>query len=354
MNIEQKKQFLINIAYISVVLAGIYLAFQYLLPIVLPFILGLLVAYIVIKIIRKINVDGKWVRVLLTILLYLTIGFVIFLLIVEGISFLKDVVVLIPNWYEEQLIPFFELLYKNVILFANGLDPNIYGTIELIWENLLTYLNDLISVISTFAVNVVSNTVTTVPSLFISLLMMIISSVFFVLDYDNMTKFYQKHVNEKWKNRIGEVRLFIVNTIFVVFKSYILIMVMTFSEISILFLLLKIDNPFLMATIIAIFDIMPVLGSGGILIPWALISLFTGNMVLAIKLIVVYGVITIVRNYVEPKVVGGQLGLHPIISLISMFVGLRLFGFIGMFGLPITISFFWKQYLTKKQNIPLE
>ena len=64
---------------------------------------------------------------------------------------------------------------------------------------------------------------------------------------------------------------------------------------------------------------------------------------MGIKLIVIYAIVTVVRNYIEPKIVGVQLGLHPIITLTSMFIGLRLFGFWGLFGLPVCISFLWKR-----------
>ena len=75
--------------------------------------------------------------------------------------------------------------------------------------------------------------------------------------------------------------------------------------------------------------------------------MIAGSVAKGIKLLVIYGIVTLVRNYIEPKIVGTQLGLHPIITLVSMFLGLRLFGFLGMFGLPLAISFFWKQYREK-------
>ena len=79
------------------------------------------------------------------------------------------------------------------------------------------------------------------------------------------------------------------------------------------------------------------------MLPWAAIVLLSGDYSLAIGLTLVYVVITVVRNIIEPKIVGAQMGLHPIITLVSMFIGLRLFGFLGLFGLPVGISFLWKQ-----------
>lgn len=80
------------------------------------------------------------------------------------------------------------------------------------------------------------------------------------------------------------------------------------------------------------------LGTGGIIIPWAVISLIQGNIFLGCGLLILYIAITIIRNIVEPKIVGSQLGLHPVVTLASMFVGLQVFGGLGLFGMPITLS----------------
>ena len=72
--------------------------------------------------------------------------------------------------------------------------------------------------------------------------------------------------------------------------------------------------------------------------PWVLIELLQGNPFMALKLFGVYVTVTVVRNIIEPKIVGGQLGLHPVVTLCSMFVGVQLFGVVGLFGFPIGLS----------------
>lgn len=350
MNIEQKKNFLINVAYILVVILIGYGIYKYLLPILAPFLLGALFAYGIVCLSRRMKVDNKWIRILLILLCYVLLGGLISICIIKGIAFLKDVVITIPDFYENQAAPIFELFHQDFTALISEIDPSVISAFESIWENLLGYLSDLISVISKYAVTILSDVASSIPTLFLSTLMMILSSFFFVIDFDNIIQFYQRFVSEKWKKRIDETRLYLTNTIFIVLKSYLLIMIITFSELSVLFLLFRIPNCFLMAAIIAIFDIMPVLGSGGVLLPWAILSLATSNYVQAIKLVVIYGIITCVRNYIEPKIVAGQLGLHPLISLISMFVGLRLFGIAGMFAFPVAISFFWKKYKEKVES----
>ena len=115
-------------------------------------------------------------------------------------------------------------------------------------------------------------------------------------------------------------------------------MSITFFELSLGLSLIGIKNAVLIAFCIAVFDILPVLGTGGIMIPWVILEAVQGNLALAVKLLAVYLIITVVRNIIEPKIVGSQLGLHPVVTLSSMFVGAQLFGVVGLFGFPILLS----------------
>ena len=177
----------------------------------------------------------------------------------------------------------------------------------------------------------------------LSLLTMIFTTIFVVADYEGIAGFCQTHIPGNIKKILGNIRIYLTDTLFVVIRSYVLIMLLTFGELSILFSLFGIEHPVIKAAVIALLDILPILGTGGIMIPWAVISLVLGYTKLGLELFLIYGIVTVIRNYVEPKIVGAQLSLHPIITLVSMFIGLRLFGFWGLFGLPVGISFLWKQ-----------
>jgi sporulation integral membrane protein YtvI len=202
--------------------------------------------------------------------------------------------------------------------------------------------------------NLVSKVATGVPSLILSLLTMIFTTIFMVSDYENISNFTSQHIPLGIKKILKDIRFYLTNTLLVVIRSYALIMLLTFTELSILFAIFGIQNAFLKASIIAVLDILPILGTGGIMIPWAVISFALGNTAMGIKLIVIYIIVTVIRNFVEPKIVGAQLGLHPIITLVAMFIGLRLFGFWGLFGLPVGISFLWKRYQEKNADAASE
>ncbi|MDF2485864.1 MAG: putative rane protein, partial [Herbinix sp.] len=118
-------------------------------------------------------------------------------------------------------------------------------------------------------------------------------------------------------------------------RAYTAIISITFIELSIGFWILGIPNPFLFGVLIAIVDVMPILGTGAILLPWAIISLVIGNTKVGIGMLLLYIIITAVRQTVEPRIVGQQIGLHPILTLILMYVGAQLMGVLGLLSLPI-------------------
>ena len=343
MKTEQKRDFLINCAYWAVIAAAVYLVFKFIVPISVPVILGILVAYLVIWLSRKLHCTHRVFRICLAVLIYGVIGFLVVLLVAKGVNAATGLGKWLMEIYEYKLLPVAVMCYDWCVETIEHLDPALVTALEKVLEGILSALKSVVTSLSGWAVSFVSGVATGVPSLVISLLTMIFATIFMVSDYERIAAFTREHAPEKVRVLFRKIRFYLTDTLFVVIRSYVLIMLLTFTELSILFAVFGIERPVLKAAVIAVLDILPILGTGGIMIPWAVISLVLGYTGLGIKLFVIYGIVTVVRNYVEPKIVGTQLGLHPIITLVSMFIGLRLFGFWGLFGLPVSISFLWKE-----------
>ena len=107
-------------------------------------------------------------------------------------------------------------------------------------------------------------------------------------------------------------------------------MLLTFFEVLIGLLILKKDYAFLISLGIAAVDLLPLLGAGSVLLPWAIVSFIMRDTQTAMGLLILYGIIVVVRQIAEPRIVGSSIGISPIASLFSMYVGLKLFGLIGM------------------------
>ena len=352
LNIQQKRDFLTNCIYWAVIMGAVYLAMEYLLPISVPFILGIGVAWMVLRLSELLRCRHRLLRIGLTVLIYGIIGLLITLMAARGVNGIGRIIKWLPEVYELKLLPFATRCYEWVMQTLKHLDPTVTNVLEMLLESLLSSLKNLISTLSGAAVNLLSGLATGIPDLILSLLAMIFSTVFVVSDYERISAFAARHTPVPVKKVLTNIRIYLTDTLFVVIRSYLLIMLLTFTELSILFTLFGIESAVLKASIIALLDIMPILGTGGIMIPWAIISLVTGYTGLGLQLLLIYIIVTVVRNYVEPKIVGAQLGLHPIITLVSMFIGLRLFGFLGLFGLPVGISFLWKQRTEAQPESP--
>jgi len=108
-------------------------------------------------------------------------------------------------------------------------------------------------------------------------------------------------------------------------------------EVGIGLWLMGIKMPFVISRFIAVFDILPMVGTGGIIIPWGIIGLILGNFRVGFGMLALYLFVTVVRNTIEPKIIGQQVGLHPVATLVSMFLGTKLLGIVGLFGFPITL-----------------
>jgi sporulation integral membrane protein YtvI len=130
----------------------------------------------------------------------------------------------------------------------------------------------------------------------------------------------------------------VIGTLGKFIKAYTTLIIITFLELSLGFFILKVPNPFLAAAVVAFVDILPILGTGAVLLPWTIICFIFGNNAMGIGILILYIIITIVRQTLEPRVVGQQIGLHPVVTLICIFVGAQLLGVVGIFLLPVTAT----------------
>ncbi len=342
MQTEKRRKFIIDVTYWVLVLAIVYVVFKYLLNLVMPFFIAFLIACLLQPLIRllheKCRLPGKLAAVASVLLFFATIGVLLSLAGAKLFSWLKNLFLALPSLYTETLLPALQNLSVKLIELFDGLDPEAVATVNAVSSDLISALGNIVSNLSVKTVGLISGAAGSLPGLVVAVLISVISTFFIASDYDAITGFVLRQLSDKARHLVQEVKRYIVDILGKYIRSYLLIMTMTFAELLVGLLILRVPNAFLIALGIAVFDILPVFGTGGIMIPWALLSLLSGNYGLAIGLLIVYAVITVIRNVVEPRIVGQSVGLHPVVTLLSMFVGTSLFGVIGLFGLPITMA----------------
>lgn len=339
---EKRKKFIINCLYGGSILFFVYIMLQYGLPLLSPFLFAFIIAYLLRKPAKFLSailkIPYKLIAFLMVLLFYCIIGLFIFLLGLRLFSYSVDLISDLPSIYTTYIEPFLYWGFNEIEKTVARMDPALIASLNDFSTQFTQSLGELISNVSMKAVSAISGYASSIPGLFIKLLLMIISTFFIIGDYDKIVDFTLRQFSGKSKELIIHIKEYIVNTLFVCIRSYGLIMSITFVELSIGFLVIGIPNAMLIAFCIALFDILPILGTGGIMIPWTVIAVLQGNYSLAISLFIVYLIVTIIRNIIEPKIVGSQIGLHPIVTLVSMFVGAHFFGVLGLFGFPITLS----------------
>ncbi len=131
-------------------------------------------------------------------------------------------------------------------------------------------------------------------------------------------------------------------------RSYLRLFLLTFFELLVGLFIICPRFALLGALCIAALDILPVIGAGLVLIPWAVVSFAVGNTFAGVGLCVLYAVISIVRRIVEPKVIGNQMGLSPVAVLVSMYLGYKLFGTLGLLLSPLAAAGMRPTFFEKK------
>lgn len=345
MNVERKKDFLIHAAYYAVIIIILLLFMRYLFPPMSPFIFGILVAWGLQRpanaLSRKLHLPKRIPALLLTIVFYCILFVAVITAGVQIISALEHFVPQIPI-FARQIIPYISRSLEAIEAQLQEFDPDIVDVVDRVSRELVSSLEKMISSISVAAVRLVSNIVTSMPTVILTVIVAVVSTCFAAIDFDHLLGYVKSRLPRNFQNTVSTTFTTGVDSIRKILASYITIMGLSFVELSIGFILLGVPYAVGLALLVAVIDIMPILGTGLVLIPWAIIAAVLGSYRMAIGVAALYIVMLVVRNIVEPKLVGQQMGLHPLVTLISMFVGLQLFGLLGLFGFPIALSLYIK------------
>ena len=342
MDLEKQKRFLIRVAYIAAMALLIFAALKYLLPILTPFLLGFLIVWLLRKpakwLAQKLHMGEKPVLLILLVIFYVTLFGALSLLSVRLFDLVKQAVPKVPSLYRNELLPALKVAAAFAEQTLARFDPSLVASLESALMALSGSIESGLLALSGSVMAWASTVMLGVPGFIIALVVMITASFFLANDYDRVMNFLYSRLPENGKNRLREVWHKLAGSLWIYLRSYTLFLIVTFSELALGLWLLKIPYAVVLAAAIAIFDLMPILGTGGILIPWTVIAAVVGNYRMALGIGILYIVITMVRQYLEPKLVGKQIGLHPLATLIALFVGMRLFGLPGLFGFPVTLS----------------
>ena len=332
--IRHQKEFLIKFAYWAVWGGLVLAAVKMIGPVLLPFIAAFFVAWIlsfpVAFATERMHIRRRIAAVAVVLLFYglagLVIGFLGNRIMLLGQELLGEVV----RFVSETIFP----MMKHFCAWTAGLTGETVGgevlrTAGTESAEAVSRAGELLTGMSGTLLQQVSGIAVNIPGMCFKLLLAVISTVFMELDFPQIMHFLEKIIPEKWKETVSAVKKGTFGTM---------------GKLAAGLLLLQIEGAFAIAFLIAVLDILPVLGTGTVLLPWAVIAFAGGNARMGIGVMGLYLIITVVRNIVEPKLVGKQMGLSPVVMLPCMILGLHFFGILGLFGVPLLASFLKKLY----------
>ncbi|KAA1042690.1 sporulation integral membrane protein YtvI [Macrococcus equipercicus] len=319
---------------IALVIILLVLFVYFILPISIPLIIALLLALMIEPLIRRLELkfgSRKWsVTTIYSLILGLLLLFIYF---------------------------FLTKLIQNIIQLATDLPAKMNGLIDA-WSHIEARINTILpasvttaindevqkfllsmrdSIVSYFNVENITGFISALPELLISGLVFLVALFLFMLEIPKIKQFFRNHMYDSTYQKSLFVWKRISGSIFGMIRAAFILSFITWVFTFIGLLFITFENALVMSLVICVVDLLPIVGATGITIPWALYEYFTGDHIMAVKLIVLSLFLLVQRKVLEPKVMGNGVGLSPLPTLIAMYIGLKLMGFIGFFVGPIVL-----------------
>jgi len=279
---------------------------------------------------KKIKIPRKIGTVLSLLLVFSILGTILGLII----SRLVKEIVNVYNQINEifgSMQYFFDAVIERVNNIYISLPKTISDTIDKYFadaaSNVREWLTPLVAKITGFTLSL--------PQVLVFIVVTILATYFMSSDKHRINRFLDRQFPVQWMERTREVLNKLFSALFGWLRAQLILMTVTFTELTIAFLIMRIENALLLALLIAVIDALPVFGVGTVLIPWGIIEIFAGNYQRGFSLLLIYIIVLVVRQLIEPKIVGEQIGIHPLLTLFAMYTGLQLMGVIGMIVGPV-------------------
>ena len=308
-----------------------YVLLKYLLPLLAPFI----IAWLVVEatngasesLSARLKIPKKILRLVSSLTMVLILSLALGLIIWQSVSamwkFLSDI------GDSGEIASILERLLSSDRPLLGSLVPKEVA--DIIGSSLDSLISGATASLASGATRLISG----LPTVFLFLIVTIISIIYLALDYDGIRGFIFGLLPRKLSSRMSDIRHGLISVTGKYIRSYGLILLITYCIIFIGLGLLRVEHSPIIALLVAFLDILPVIGVGTVLVPWSVISLALGNKFLGIGLLLLFIVNAVLRQLIEPKILGKSLNLHPLVSLGAIYLGYAIFGFMGLFILPL-------------------
>lgn len=336
-----KQNFIQNSLIILLILLWSLIGIKLLLPLTLPFWLGLSVALllkpITLWLSQRLRFRRKSAAFSVMLLFYLLIGILLWTAGAALFHQVSNFIETAPSIYSNTIQPFLHRCALNI----NGvLDDFSPQTARALVEKSAEFTGSLSTAVADFSTSALTQATAfaaKIPFWLLTIAFSVLCSVFISMDYSSVVNFLLRQLPASWQPILLRCKHQIIGTILHMLKAYLVLLFLTFLQLSLGFFLLQIKQPIFWAAVLALLDFLPFIGTGLILIPWGIYQIIAGNSALGAGLLILCAILTLVHNLLEPKLVSSSTGLHPLATLIAMYAGLKLFGFCGLLLAPVLV-----------------
>lgn len=329
-----------NILILFLSIFGFYLGFKLALfytPFLIAFIISLILEPCIRFIMRKTNLKRKTSSIIIFIIAILIIAGGLIWLSITLVSEAYDLLTNLNN-YLEQIYNMAQNIISKIDLSKFQIPNNIMSTIQ---NSATQFIGEL----STWVKNALTNAInflTSVPKIGVYTAVTLLSLYFICVDKVYMLDQLEHHMPKTWVKRIGIHVKELIKSLGNYLKAQLILVSISFAiSITGLYIFhfagLNVQYPLLMALIIGFIDLLPIFGSGTFMLPWAFIKACNGDYTLGICILILWIIMSVVKQIVEPKIVSKKIGIHPIFTLIAMYTGFKFLGLIGMIIGPILL-----------------
>lgn len=306
----------------------------------MPFVLALCLAWLLNPLVRWIQRRLKLSRKLLSFALILVLfagaGGLLFALLYNVVAELASLA-LNYKGILASLEVVLEELSRFSARFMDLIPAQVNDALEQAAAHFLAWLNATLPALLSAVAGGAANFAMRVPSFAVASVVFIMGAYFITADYPHICFLATQHMSQGLRGFLSHVRTTAVAAFGGYVKAQFILSVGVFFILLVGFALTAQPYGLLLAFLLAVLDFIPIVGAGTAMVPWAVVDLFLGDYRHAIELMVIWGIIALFRRVGEPKVVGDQTGLPPVLSLVSIYVGMRLGGVLGMIFGPVVL-----------------
>jgi sporulation integral membrane protein YtvI len=326
----------------------IALAFYYVVPLVYPFLFGWIIAFILNPLVNLLHFKVKLPRILATFISLLLFCAVTLALltaltinIIVEINSLADTIQNNINKWRDELIVYINSDYiQNIVTQINAFyqeNPQLQEPINTNLTNSAKILAGLSSSIVNVVFNLVVSFITSLPSYATFAIIGLLAAFFISKDWYKLIKRFAGYFPDKIRDSSRAIWSDLQRALFGYVRAQLILISTTACFVLIGLVILNVKYAITISLLIGLCDLMPYLGVGAFMVPWIIFLFIQGNIYLGVGVSVVYAIVLVVRQIIEPKVLATSIGLNALATLVSMFIGLKLFGVLGLIIGPVSL-----------------